>query len=85
MVFQVMAVYAKLCKQRHAGSNDRCQGQKQDYIIFVNRSADIVKLGNMSGILSRFTDLQPFYGEFMDDTITVLPYDYTIIKAKFVK
>lgn len=61
------------------------QGQKQDYIIFVNRSGDVVKLENMSGILSRFTDIQPFYGEFMDDAITVLPYDYTIVKAKFVK
>jgi 4-alpha-glucanotransferase len=39
----------------------------------------------MSGILSRFEDLQPFYGEFMDDTITVKPYGYTIIKARFVK
>ena len=61
------------------------QGQKQDYIIFVNRSADVVKLEHMSEILDRFTDIQPFYGEYMDDAITVLPYDYTIIKAKFVK
>ncbi|WP_303825135.1 glycoside hydrolase family 13 protein [Ruminococcus flavefaciens] len=61
------------------------QGRKQDYIIFVNRSGDVVKLEHMSEILSRFTDIQPFYGEFMDDAITVLPYDYTIIKAKFVK
>ena len=61
------------------------QGQKLDYIIFVNRSGDTVCLGNMSGILSRFEDLQPFYGEFMDDTITVKPYGYTIIKARFVE
>ena len=61
------------------------QGQKQDHIIFVNRSGDTVQLENMSEILSRFTDIQPFYGEFMDDTITVKPYGYTIVKAKFVK
>jgi len=61
------------------------QGQKMDYVIFVNRSGDTVELGNMSRILSRFEDFQPFYGGFMNDTITVKPYGYTIIKAKFVK
>ena len=61
------------------------KGQKQEYVFFVNRSSDTVQLGNISGILSRYTDIQPFYGEFMDDTITVKPYGYTIIKAKFVK
>ena len=61
------------------------QGQKQDYIFFINRSGDTVELGNMSTILDRFENLKPFYGTFVDDTITVKPYGYTIIKAKFVK
>ena len=61
------------------------KGQKQEYIFFINRSSDTVQLGNISEILSRYSDIQPFYGEFMDDTITVKPYGYTIIKANFVK
>ena len=61
------------------------KGQKQEYIFFINRSSDTVQLGNISEILSRYSDIQPFYGEYMDDTITVKPYGYTIIKANFVK
>lgn len=61
------------------------QGQKMDYIFFVNRSGDTVQLDNISGILSRFDDFQPFYGSFMNDSITVKPYGYTIIKAHFVE
>ena len=70
---------------REAREKATRQGMKMDYIIFVNRSSDTVDLGNMSEILSRFIDLQPFYGEFINDTITVKPYGYTIIKARFVE
>jgi hypothetical protein len=61
------------------------QGQKMDYIFFINRSGDTVQLENISQILSRFEDFQPFYGGFMNDAITVKPYGYTIIKAKFIE
>ena len=61
------------------------EGKPIDYIIFVNRTGDNVRLGGIPIILSRFTDFEPFYGEFSDNAVTVPPYGYTIIKAKFVK
>jgi len=61
------------------------EGKPCDYIIFVNRTGDNVRLGGIPIILSRFTDFEPFYGEFKDNEVTVPPYGYTIIKAKFVK
>ena len=60
------------------------QGDKVDYIVFVNRSGDTVCIGGISGHLPRFADLKPFYGELSDDTLKVAPYGYTIIKAKFL-
>lgn len=57
-----------------------------DYLIFVNRSGDVVKLNNISEILeNRFTDFEQFNGEFNDNCLTINPYGYAIIKAKFVK
>lgn len=61
------------------------QGDDTDYIVFVNRSGDNVVLENLSKILYRFTDFAPAYGHYSDDRLTVSPYGYTIIKAKFVK
>lgn len=55
-----------------------------DYIIFVNRTEDTVKIQNISQILDRFKDFEEFNGEFSDDCVTVEPYGYTIIKATFV-
>ena len=61
------------------------EGKPEDYIVFVNRTGEIVKVGNIPELLSRFKDFEPYYGEFADNTVTVPPYGYTIIKAKFVK
>ena len=61
------------------------QGDDMDYIVFVNRSGDNVVLENVSRILYRFTDFAPAYGHFADDRLTVSPYGYTIIKARFVR
>lgn len=59
------------------------QGQKTDYIFFVNRSADVVAIDRISVHLYLFEDFEPFYGKFENDTVTVEPYGYTIIKARF--
>lgn len=56
-----------------------------DYIIFVNRTDDTVKIDNISGILDRFKDFEKFNGDFENDCITITPYGYAIIKAKFVE
>lgn len=56
-----------------------------DYIIFVNRTEDIVKIDNISGILDRFKDFEKFNGDFENDCLTITPYGYAIIKAKFVE
>ena len=54
-----------------------------DAIFFVNRSGNTAVVNNISGELSRFTDLTPFIGEFSNNTVTVKPYGYTIIQALF--
>lgn len=59
------------------------QGEEADYIFFVNRSAEKVKLSDVSKKLFLFTGFAPVYGEFSEDSVTVEPYGYTIIKAKF--
>lgn len=61
------------------------QGKDVDYIFFVNRSDACVNIPNLSSHLSRFTNFEAYYGGYTDDTLTVSPYGYTIIKAKFVK
>ena len=60
------------------------QGEDIDYICFVNRSDASVSIPVLSSYLPRFTDFAPYYGEYADDTLTVAPYGYTIIKAKFL-
>ena len=60
------------------------QGDETDAIIFVNRSSDVILLGNVSSHLPRFNDLAPLYGEFSNDTLKLEPYGYTIISAKFL-
>ncbi len=59
------------------------QGDDVDYIFFVNRSNETVSLSGISRNLFLFSDFEPAYGDFSDDTVTVKPYGYTIIKAKF--
>ncbi len=60
------------------------QGEKIDYIIFINRSGDTVRLDNLDSILDRFADFAHFYGDYEDNSVTVQPYGYTIISAKFL-
>ena len=61
------------------------QGEQGDYLFFINRSEETVRVEDISGNLSRFTDFEPYIGEFSDNAVTVQPYGYTIIKARFVK
>ena len=56
-----------------------------DYIVFVNRSCDDIRIENISGLLTRFTDFAPLCGYFENDTVEIQPYGYTIISAKFVE
>ena len=60
------------------------QGDKIDYIIFVNRSGDTVKIDNLSHHLSRFTNICQCLGEYVNDTLTVEPYGYSIVNAEFL-
>lgn len=56
-----------------------------DYIVFVNRTGETVKLDNISGILARFKDFEKFNGDFENNCLTVAPYGYAVIKAKFTE
>ena len=61
------------------------EGEDRDYIVFVNRSGDEVCLKDLAARLSRFTDFRPAYGGACEnDSLTVAPYGYTIISAKFL-
>ena len=61
------------------------QGDTLDYIFFINRSGDEVKISNMNFHLDRFTNLTPCYGRFEDNTVYIPPYGFTIINAVFVE
>lgn len=60
------------------------QGDDIDYIVFVNRTGDEVNVGEIHDKLNRFTDFEQYCGKFENDCVTVAPYGYTIIKAKFM-
>ncbi len=61
------------------------QGENRDYIVFINRSRDEVKINGLSGYFKRFNDFKSEFGvPFENDTITVKPFGYTIISAKFL-
>lgn len=61
------------------------EGEDRDYIVFVNRSGDEVCLKDLAANLPRFTDFRPEYGGACEnDSLTVAPYGYTIISAKFL-
>ena len=59
-------------------------GQKEDYLFFINRTGETVTLPHIDETLDLFKDFAPFYGEFSDGNITVPPYGYSIIKARFI-
>jgi 4-alpha-glucanotransferase len=58
---------------------------KTDAIIFVNRTGETVFINNISNVLARFKDIEPYIGGFSDDTVEITPYRYTIIKAVFIE
>jgi 4-alpha-glucanotransferase len=58
---------------------------KTDAIIFVNRTGETVFINNISNVLARFKDIEPYIGGFSDDTVEITPYGYTIIKAVFIE
>ncbi len=55
-----------------------------DALVFVNRSGEKAVIGNAEGVLSRFENIQPLHGEFNGSEISVEPYGYTIVTAKFL-
>ncbi|MBQ8297919.1 MAG: glycoside hydrolase family 13 protein [Ruminococcus sp.] len=55
-----------------------------DAVVFVNRSGNAAEIGNISKVLSRFTNIKPVCGELSDDTLKVEPFGYTIVSAKFI-
>lgn len=59
------------------------EGKDVDYIIFVNRTGDTVKLREVSDYFDLFKDFTGFYGEYSDDTLVIPPYGFSIIKAVF--
>ena len=62
------------------------EGKPRDYIVFVNRSGDEVRLKELSRVLSRFGGFKPEYGGACeDDSVTIEPYGYTIISADFIE
>lgn len=60
-------------------------GHERDYIFAINRSRDRVQIDNISSHLHMFKQFMPFCGSFENDTVTVEPYSYTIIKARYRK
>ncbi|HRR77004.1 MAG TPA: alpha-amylase family glycosyl hydrolase, partial [Ruminococcus sp.] len=60
------------------------QGRETDCIFFINRSAETVTLSGLSGYLDRFGAFEPFCGDYTDDVLTIQPYSYSIVKAKFM-
>ena len=61
------------------------EGKERDYIVFVNRSSEEVCLENLSLKIPRFCDFKPEYGGACEnDSVTIAPYGYTIISAKFL-
>lgn len=59
------------------------QGKPYDYIFLINRTGESVTLPHFDETLHLFTDFAPFYGEFNEGNVTVPPYGYTIVKAKY--
>ncbi len=61
------------------------QGDTMDYIFFINRSGDEVCLTDIPGKLPRFTDFGQYIGKYENNALTIAPYGYSIITAKFVE
>ncbi|MBQ8960634.1 MAG: glycoside hydrolase family 13 protein [Ruminococcus sp.] len=59
------------------------EGTQKDYIFFVNRSGSTVKMSPIPELLERFSGFEAYIGGFDGRTLTVPPYGYSIITAKF--
>lgn len=59
------------------------QGYSSDYIFYVNRTCDTVTLYDVPGFFVYFSGFESFHGEYKNGNITVAPYSYSIIKAKY--
>lgn len=59
------------------------QGSPLDYIFFINRTGDTVTLRDVEDFFSFFTHFEEYYGDFSGNELTIPPYGYSIIKAKF--
>jgi glycosidase len=57
---------------------------KTDYLVFVNRSSDEVKIADVSQKLYKFSNFAEFQGEYKNDCITLQPYGYAIVTAEFI-
>ncbi len=60
------------------------QGEKDDYLFFINRTGETVRIPDLPGLLDLFTDFEQYHGEYTDGEVVVEPYGYTIVKAKFI-
>jgi glycosidase len=60
------------------------QGSEKDYLIFVNRSSDEVKITEISKKLYRFSNFCKFQGHYNDDCVTLPPFGYAIVTANFI-
>lgn len=60
------------------------QGEKDDYLFFINRTGEPVKIPDLPGLLDLFTDFEQYHGEYIDGALKVEPYGYSIVKAKFI-
>ena len=58
---------------------------EKDCLVIINRSGDEVNIQNFSSRFNLFTDFEPLYGKFENDTAVIPPYGYTLVSAKFIK
>lgn len=59
-------------------------GADKDCLVFVNRSDKRIVIDNLSGHFAKFAEFESIHGEFKDDTVTVEPYGYTLVSARYV-
>jgi len=59
-------------------------GDELDYIFFINRSGETVYISEMTKLLPMFGHPEAHIGEFLDDTLKIEPYGYSVIKARYI-
>ena len=60
------------------------QGE-EDYLFFVNRTGDEIRMNDLEGKLPHFTGFTRFIGSYEDGCLLIPPYGYSIVKARFAK